>query len=191
MMRSMVAGSVAVGRPGVTELISGSAYSVRHRAPAAWIAKIAATELLERAAVRSGDAATALTLASGSAFAAPSDDARTHFQAIASGDTQIVMRAYADQAQLNWVGGPLDGTYATTDAIRGTWEKFGKAVGPLKLTVGQIEESANPKGATVSANVVFEGKMPIKVRYVLTFREGKIVSETWQIDPKLAVAAAY
>ena len=104
-------------------------------------------------------AATALTLASGSAFAAPSDDARTHFQAIASGDTQIVMRAYADQAQLNWVGGPLDGTYATTDAIRGTWEKFGKAVGPLKLTVGQIEESANPKGATVSANVVFEGKM--------------------------------
>mgnify|MGYP000505854240 CR=1 FL=1 len=76
-------------------------------------------------------AATALTLAAGSAFAAPSDDARTHFQAIASGDTQIVMRAYADQAQLNWVGGPLDGTYATTDAIRGTWEKFGKAVGPL------------------------------------------------------------
>ncbi len=70
-------------------------------------------------------------------------------------------------------------------------EKFGKAVGPLKLTVGQIEESANPKGATVSANVVFEGKMPIKVRYVLTFREGKIVSETWQIHPKLAVAAAY
>ncbi|MCR5864519.1 nuclear transport factor 2 family protein [Aquincola sp. J276] len=135
-------------------------------------------------------AATALTLAAGSAFAAPSDDARTHFQAIASGDTQIVMRAYADQAQLNWVGGPLDGTYATTDAIRGTWEKFGKAVGPLKLTIGSIEESANPKGSTVSANVVFEGKQPIKVRYVLTYREGKIVSETWQIDPKLNVAPA-
>ena len=136
-------------------------------------------------------AATALTLAAGSAFAAPSDDARTHFQAIASGDTQIVMRAYADQAQLNWVGGPLDGTYTTADAIRATWDKFGKAAGPLKLSIGQIEESANPKGATVSANVVFEGKMPIKVRYVLTYREGKIVNETWQIDPKLAVAAAY
>jgi hypothetical protein len=26
---------------------------------------------------------------------------------------------------------------------------------------------------------------------VLTFREGRIVSETWQIDPKLAVASAY
>lgn len=32
--------------------------------------------------------------------------------------------------------------------------------------------------------------MPIKVRYVLTYREGKIVSETWQIDPKLNVALA-
>ena len=136
-------------------------------------------------------AATALTLAAGSAVAGSSDDARTHFQAIASGDTQVLMRGYADQAQLNWVGGPLDGTYATTDAIRSTWEKFGKAVGPLKLTVGQIEESANPKGATVSANVMFEGKMPIKVRYLLTYREGKIISETWQIDPKLAVAAGY
>ncbi len=136
-------------------------------------------------------AATALTLAAGSAFAAPSDDARTHFQAVASGDTQVVMRAYADPAQLNWVGGPLDGTYATTDAIRTTWDKFGKAAGPHKLTIGQIEESANPKGATVSANVVFEGKAPIKVRYLLTFRDGKIVNETWQIDPKLAVAAAY
>ena len=104
-------------------------------------------------------AATALTLAAGSAFATPSDDARMHFQAVASADAQ---------AQLNWVGGPLDGTYATTDAIRSTWEKFGKAVGPLKLNIGQIEESANPQGATVSADVVFEGKLPIKVRYVLT-----------------------
>lgn len=136
-------------------------------------------------------AAIALTLAASGASAAPSDDARTHFQAIASGDTQVVMRGYAEQAQLNWVGGPLDGTYSTLDAIRSTWEKFGKAAGPLKLTIGQIEESANPKGATIAANVLFEGKMPIKVRYVLTFREGRIVSETWQIDPKLAVAAAY
>ena len=101
------------------------------------------------------------------------------------------MRAYADQAQLNWVGGPLDGTYTNADAIRATWEKFGKAAGPLKLSIGQIEESANPKGATVSANLLFEGKAPIKVRYVLTFRDGKIVNETWQIDPKLVVASAY
>jgi hypothetical protein len=135
-------------------------------------------------------AATLLALA-GTVQAAPADDARTHFQAIASGDLQVVMRAYADQAQFHWVGGPLDGTYATLDAIRGVWTKFTQAQGPLKLSVGGIEESINPKGATVSANVLFEGKAPIKVRYVLTFREGRIVSETWQIDPKLAVASAY
>ena len=135
-------------------------------------------------------AAAALSLvAATSAHAAPSDDARTHFQAIGSGDLSVVMRGYADQAQFNWIGGPLDGTYASSDAIRGVWEKFTKSQGTLKVSVDKLEESANPKGSTVSANVQFEGKAPIKVRYVLTFREGKIVSETWQIDPKLSVAA--
>ena len=133
--------------------------------------------------------AATLLFAATSAIAAPADDAKTHFQAIGSGDLSILMRGYADNAQFNWVGGPLDGTYASTDAIRGVWEKFTKSQGALKVSVDKLEESANPKGSTISANVQFEGKAPIKVRYVLTFREGKIVSETWQIDPKLSVAA--
>lgn len=123
------------------------------------------------------------------AIAAPADDAKTHFQAIGSGDLSIVMRGYADNAQFNWVGGPLDGTYSNADAIRGVWEKFTKSQGPLKVSVDKLEESANASGSTVSANVQFDGKAPIKVRYVLTFRQGKIVNETWQIDPKLSVAA--
>lgn len=131
-------------------------------------------------------ALAALTL-SASALAGPADDARAHFQAVAAGDVARVMQGYAEQAQFNWVGGPLDGTYSGSDAIRGVWSKFTQSQGPLKLSVDKLEESANPKGATVSANVLFEGKAPIKVRYVLTLREGKIVSETWQIDPKLAV----
>ena len=133
----------------------------------------------------------ASVLAAGAAIAGPADDARTHFQAIGSGDIPVVMRGYADNAQFNWVGGPLDGSYGSPAAIQGVWEKFTKSAGPLKVSVDKLEESVNPKGSTVSANVQFEGKAPIKVRYVLTFREGKIVSETWQIDPKLAVAAAY
>ena len=133
--------------------------------------------------------AAAILFSATGAMAAPADDAKTHFQAIGSGDLAVVMRGYADQAQFNWVGGPLDGTYANPDAVRGVWEKFTKSQGPLKVSVDKLEESANPKGSTVSANVQFEGKAPIKVRYVLTFREGKIVSETWQIDPKLSVAA--
>jgi len=114
-------------------------------------------------------------------------DANTHFQAIASGDLSILMRGYSDTAQLQWLGGPLDGSYAGTAAIRGVWEKLGKAQGPLKATIESLEESANPKGATVTANVLFVGKAPIKVRYVLVYRDNLIVSETWQIDPKLNV----
>jgi hypothetical protein len=129
--------------------------------------------------------------AAGAARAAPADDARTHFQAIASGDLQVLMRGYADQARFEWVGGPLDGSYTTAEAIRGVWAKFTQSQGALKLSIDKLEESANPKGATVSANLLFEGKAPIKVRYVLTFRDGMIVAETWQIDPKLVVAAGY
>jgi hypothetical protein len=136
-----------------------------------------------------GACATAMVFVACGAIAAPADDAKTHFQAIGSGDLAMVMGGYAGNAQFNWVGGPLDGIYASSDAIRGVWEKFTKSQGPLKVSVDKLEESANPKGSTVSANVQFEGKAPIKVRYVLTFREGKIVSETWQIDPKLAVGA--
>ena len=130
-------------------------------------------------------------LSASAVFAAPADEARTHFQAIGSGDLEVVMRGYAEDARFNWIGGPLDGTYTTPDAIRGVWAKFTGSQGPLKVSVDRLEESANPKGSTVTANVLFAGKSPIKVRYVLTFREHRIVSETWQIDPKLAVSAAY
>jgi len=134
--------------------------------------------------------AISLALATtGSALAGPAaDEARLHFQAIGSGDTVLLARGYADNAQLHWIGGPLDGTYTGIDAIRGVWEKFTKAQGPLKVTVDKLEEAANPKGAMVTANVQFEGKQPIKVRYALTYRDGKLVSETWQIDPKLIVS---
>lgn len=124
----------------------------------------------------------------GNAFADQAENAALqHFQSIAAGDLAALSGSYTDNAQLNWVGGALDGTYAGPEHISGVWEKFTKAQGPLKVTVGNVEESLNPKGATVTANVQFEGKQPIKVRYVLTYRDGKIVSETWQVDPKLNV----
>lgn len=125
-----------------------------------------------------------------SAFAGQAaDDAKQHFRAIATGDMPSLMRNYAENAQLNWVGGPLDGIYTGIGSIGGTWEKFIKSQGPLKLTVGKLDESANPNGSTVTANVQFDGKQPIKVRYVLSYRNSKIVGETWQIDPQLVVNA--
>lgn len=121
------------------------------------------------------------------ALAGPADDAQKHFQAIAAGDVAAIAAGYAENARLEWVGGPLDGSYSGPAAIQAVWEKFAKAQGTLTLAVDRLEESANPKGTTVSANVQFTGKAPIKVRYVLTYRDGKIASETWQIDPKLAM----
>lgn len=124
--------------------------------------------------------------AAANAFAGPAlDAAQAHFAAIGSGDRAAILRDYADNARLTWVGGPLDGSYDGPAAIGAVWDKFGAAAGPAHLAVTAIAESANPKGATVVAAVQVEGKVQVKVRYVLTYRDGKLVNETWQIDPKL------
>jgi hypothetical protein len=124
---------------------------------------------------------------SGVAFAGPAaDEANLHFKAIASGDVDQLMRGYNKDAALQWVGGPLDGVYSGDARLREVWSKFTKSQGPLEHKVSNLQENANPKGATVTANVEFKGKAPIKVRYVLTYRDGKIVNEIWQIDPNMA-----
>lgn len=127
----------------------------------------------------------ALWATAGIALAGSADNAQAHFNAIASADMGKIMEGYADSAILQWVGGPLDGAYSGADKVKEVWGKFTKVNGPLEVKVSKMEESANPKGATVSANVVFTGKSAIKVRYVLVYREGKLVNEIWQIDPNL------
>lgn len=126
-----------------------------------------------------------LMLAANTVFAGAADDAQAHFKAIADGKVDQVMGAYGDGAVLQWVGGPLNGTYASKDKLMEVWMKFTKNNAPAELSVSKVEESMNPAGATVVANVVFKAKNDIKVRYVLVYRDGKIVNEVWQIDPKL------
>lgn len=133
-------------------------------------------------------AVAALSLICAPALAGPKDDANAHFQAIAAGNVEQVMAGYAGDAVFQWVGGPLDGAYRGSESIHGVWAKFAKANAPLTVKIDQLAESANPKGATVTANVTFTGKSTIKVRYVLTYRDGKLVNEVWQIDPNLATA---
>ena len=122
---------------------------------------------------------------SGAVWGTPLQDATEHFDAVAAGEVARVMQPYATQATFHWIGGPLDGTYTGPESIRSVWTKFSKANAPLKVTVSHLEQSANPKGATVTANVGFHGKSTIKVRYVLVYRAGKLVNEVWQIDPQL------
>ncbi|MDE2088472.1 MAG: nuclear transport factor 2 family protein [Gammaproteobacteria bacterium] len=119
------------------------------------------------------------------ALAGPIDEARAHFDAIAAGNVEKIMQQYTDDAVFQWVGGPLDGAYTGTDGIRTVWTKFTRANAPLDVKVSKLIEAANPKGATVTANVVFKGKQTIKVRYVLVYRGGKLVDEVWQIAPHL------
>ena len=131
-------------------------------------------------------AAALLTLSS-AAFAVVTDDANAHFKAIGAGNVEQIMQDYADNAVLLWVGGPLNGAYTANDKIKEVWSKFAKGNAPLEVITGKMEESSNPAGSTVTANVEFKGKNTIKVRYTLVYREGKLVNEIWQIDPKLAV----
>ncbi|WP_207460468.1 nuclear transport factor 2 family protein [Azospirillum sp. SYSU D00513] len=121
----------------------------------------------------------------GPALAGPAADlAARRIEAIARGDVAAITGAYAEGATLQWVGGPLDGAYSGP-ALAEVWGKFAKAQGPLKAAVTSVAESANPKGATVSSDVVFTGKSQIKVRYIQLYREGKLTGEIWQVDPNL------
>lgn len=114
-------------------------------------------------------------------------DAQMHFKAIATGDVSSIMSQYAPDATFLWIGGPLDGSYRGTNAIRSVWEKFAHAVGKTTEKASDIVVGTNPKGMTVTANVEFVGKTTIPVRYVLAYRDGKIAAEIWQIAPNLAM----
>lgn len=125
-----------------------------------------------------------LALAASPAFAGPGEDmAKARITSIAKGDVAGVVSAYAPNATLHWVGGPLDGTYATPDKLKEVWTKFAGAQGDQKATIAAIAEAANPKGTTVTANVVFAGKNTVKVSYILMYRDGKLADEIWQVNP--------
>jgi len=113
------------------------------------------------------------------------DQAIAHFNAIGNGQVEAITHAYTDNTILQWIGGPLDGVYDSKADIKVVWQKFTKAQGTLKVEVSNLRENANPKGATVSANVKFIGKNTVPVRYVLTYRGDRLVNEVWQIDPNL------
>jgi len=126
-----------------------------------------------------------------SAFAGPLDEAkaRAHLDAIAAGDLDGLMRDYADDAYMEWVGGPLDGRYRGKDQIRVVWQKFiaineGK---PRPTKLGKLQAYANPRGASIEAKAAYDGKLPIKAWHVLTYREGELTTEVWQIAPSLHV----
>lgn len=123
-----------------------------------------------------------LALAVGSAQAGIAREAaELHIRAIASHDIDALSGHYRDDARLNWVGGPLDGHYDGVAAIMPVWQAFTDAQGMIKAEVEHLDEAANGKGSTVIATVRFDGRQALRVRYVLVYRGGRIVDETWQV----------
>ncbi len=123
------------------------------------------------------------------AVAGPLDEAkaRAHLDAVAAGDLEALMKDYPEDAYMEWVGGPLDGRYRGKEAIRAVWQKFiavneGK---PRPAAFGKLSAFANPKGASVQQRADYGGKLPLKVLHVLTYREGELTTELWQIAPAM------
>jgi ketosteroid isomerase-like protein len=121
------------------------------------------------------------------AMAGPLDEraADAHLKAVAAGDVETLMKAYGDDPWMDWVGGALDGRYRGTDAIRALWTKFAAANDnqPRSLQRTTITQNANPKGVTLTATAEYAGKTTVRVKHVLVYRDTKLVSEVWQIDP--------
>lgn len=130
-------------------------------------------------------AALGLALFSPAALAGPlADAAGARIRQIADGDVAALTAAYASDAGLHWIGGPLDGDYHG-EAIAETWRRFAAASAGLDVSVGPLIESANPQGATIVAPIIFTGARTFMVRYVLVYRDVRIVDEIWQIDPAM------
>lgn len=128
---------------------------------------------------------------SGPALAGPIDEAkaRAHLDAIAAGDLEGLMRDYAEDAYLDWVGGPLEGRYRGKAQIRALWEKWiGANKGqPRPVQRGALTAFANKTGASIEAKAAYEGAVPVKVWHVLTYRDGELDTEIWQIAPALQI----
>ena len=124
--------------------------------------------------------------------AGPLDEAKAqaHLNAVAAGDLEALMRDYAEDAYMDWVGGPLDGRYHDKAAIRAVWQKFiaANAGKPRPAKFGKLESYANPKGASVEATAEYGGATPIKVWHALTYRDGVLTTEIWQISPAIQLS---
>jgi ketosteroid isomerase-like protein len=124
-------------------------------------------------------------------IAGPLDEAKAqaHLNAVAAGDKEALMQDYAEDAYMDWVGGPLDGRYRGKAAIAAVWQKFiaANAGKPRPAKLGKLKSYSNPKGASIEAEAEYAGATPVKAWHVLTYRDGSLTTEIWQISPAIQV----
>ncbi len=114
--------------------------------------------------------------------------AEAYFQAITTGDAETIASFYAENAEFRWIGGPLAGFYKGRQDIKGLWERFSAAAGKFTHEVVELNETPLGQGSTVNAVVTFKGATDVPVKFALTYKGGKITSETWQVDRSATVA---
>jgi hypothetical protein len=126
------------------------------------------------------------------ASAGPLDEkkAEAHLKAIAAGNVEALVADYAEDAYLDWVGGPLEGRYTGKAAIREVWKKFVAANDgqPRTARFGKLSTYTNPKGASYDVDAEYGGKTPVKVWHALVYRDGVLTTEIWQIAPAIKVS---
>ena len=127
---------------------------------------------------------TGLLLLNTTSIASTISQAKVHFNSIAQADISKLMGQYEADSRLDWIGGPLDGSYSGEE-LRTVWSKFTKALGNMNVEILDISEDTNAKGTTITAKVLFKGKKTIPVRYVLVYRDNRIINEIWQISPAM------
>lgn len=125
------------------------------------------------------------------ALAGPLDEAkaRAHLDAVAAGNLDALMRDYADDAYMDWVGGPLEGRYHGKAAIKAVWQKWIAANkgNPRPVTFGKLTAFSNPKGTSLESSAEYGGALPVKVWHALVYRDGELDTEIWQIAPALQI----
>ena len=137
-------------------------------------------------------ASVMLLMATQFALAGPLDEAKAkeHLDAVAAGNLDVLMRDYADDAYMDWIGGPLDGRYHGKEAIRAVWKKFiaANTGQPRPAKFGKLKAYTNPAGTSVEAEAEYGGAKPNKVWHVLVYRDGDLTTEIWQIAPAIQVS---
>ena len=111
--------------------------------------------------------------------------AKAHLAAISAGDLDAIMKDYADDAYMDWVGGGLEGRYRGKAAIAEVWKKFianGKGE-PRPAVLGKLNAYSNPVGASIEVAAEYSGAAPVKVWHALVYRDGTLMTEIWQIAP--------
>ena len=121
--------------------------------------------------------------------------AASHWDAVVSEDGAMAVYGnvvapayYAEDAYLNWNGGPLDGHYKANQ-IGEVWSKFFVANDPISYEV--VTKNVSEGFRSVTAEIIFtvsdgEKEKKIPVDYMLAFSsDGLIRGEEWTLDSSI------